>query len=104
MLDEKIKIQNAMKSILNPDQYEKWKKIEKQKERKKESITNEKRKKIVQLFLQTTSKSKLNVWIFFILALSFLQIYCESKEFLNQKQQMQKLEYCSKHHLQKMTF
>ena len=35
MLDEKIKMQNAMKSILNPDQYEKWKKIEKQKERKK---------------------------------------------------------------------
>lgn len=70
----------------------------------KKALQNEKRKKIVQLFLQTISKSKLNVWIFFILALSFLQIYCESKEFLNQKQQMQKLEYCSKHHLQKMTF
>lgn len=41
---------------------------------------------------------------FFILTLSFLQIYCESKEFLNQKQQMRKLEYCLKHHLQKMTF
>ncbi|MGB1370950.1 MAG: hypothetical protein ACPH8A_04610 [Flavobacteriaceae bacterium] len=45
MLDEKIKMRNAMKSILNPDQYEKWKKIEKQKERKKRKLSKMKKEK-----------------------------------------------------------
>jgi len=35
LLDEKIKMRNAMKSILKTDQYELWKKMEKQKERRK---------------------------------------------------------------------
>ena len=45
MLDEKIKMRNAMKSILNPNQYEKWKKIEKQKERKKRKHSKMKKEK-----------------------------------------------------------
>ena len=45
LLDEKIKMRNAMKSILNPDQYEQWKKIEKQKERKKRKHSKMKKEK-----------------------------------------------------------
>ena len=52
-------MRNAMKSILNPDQYEKWKKIEKQKERKKRKHSKmKKEKKIVHfLFANLSSKS-----------------------------------------------
>ena len=70
----------------------------------KKAFQNEKRKKIVHFFYTYFHKIQTKRLDFFIVTLSFLQIYCESKEFLNQKQQMQKLEYCSKHHLQKMTF
>lgn len=45
LLDEKIKMRNALKSILNPDQYEQWKKIEKQKERKKRKHSKMKKEK-----------------------------------------------------------
>ena len=45
LLDEKIKMRNAMKSIFNQDQYEQWKKIEKQKERKKRKHSKMKKEK-----------------------------------------------------------